>query len=135
MRFSTWHPITYTLSIFVHRLIRRVHLFGRPLARQRSKVDLSFRVARHQSVLLRKLGNADMRLQQNKIINLRLAAQAIDGVLIQPDETVSFWSLVGNPTKRCGYVSGMLLSNGNVTEGIGGGLCQMANILYWMALH
>ena len=29
----------------------------------------------------------------------------------------------------------MLLSNGKVLEGVGGGLCQLANLLYWMALH
>ena len=76
-----------------------------------------------------------MRLQHNKITNLRLAADRIDGIIIKPGETFSFWKIVGNPSRRRGYVSGMLLSNGRATEGIGGGLCQMANLVYWMALH
>lgn len=88
-----------------------------------------------RSILLRKLGNADMRLQYNKVKNLQLASSKIDGVIIRPGETFSFWRLVGDPTARKGYVSGMLLSNGVVKEGIGGGLCQAANLLYWMALH
>ena len=29
----------------------------------------------------------------------------------------------------------MQLSRGEVVRGVGGGLCQLANLLYWMALH
>ena len=29
----------------------------------------------------------------------------------------------------------MVLCNGKVTEGIGGGLCQLSNLIYWMTLH
>ncbi len=76
-----------------------------------------------------------MRLQTNKITNLRLASAKMNGIIIRPGETFSFWRLVGWPTAKKGYVTGMLLSNGKVQEGIGGGLCQAANLLYWMALH
>lgn len=96
---------------------------------------LPFKVTSHESVLLRKLGTADMRLQRNKVINLQLASAQINGVVIRPGETFSFWRLVGCPTAGKGYLNGMLLSNGKVLEGIGGGLCQAANLLYWMALH
>ena len=34
-----------------------------------------------------------------------------------------------------GYVEGMILRNGRVASGVGGGLCQMTNLLYWMTLH
>lgn len=105
------------------------------LATHRRAQMLPFRVTSHESILLRKLGTADMRLQQNKRTNLRIASSKIDGVVIRPGETFSFWRLVGWPTAGKGYVNGMLLSNGKVLEGIGGGLCQSANLLYWMALH
>ena len=107
----------------------------RRLATQHRVTVLPFRVTSHESILLRKLGSADMRLQYNKVKNLQLASSKIDGVIIRPGETFSFWRLVGEPTAKKGYVSGMLLSNGVVKEGIGGGLCQAANLLYWMALH
>lgn len=29
----------------------------------------------------------------------------------------------------------MLISRGKVVEGVGGGLCQLANLLYWIFLH
>jgi vancomycin resistance protein VanW len=76
-----------------------------------------------------------MQLQHNKVINLKLAIANIDGILIKPGETFSLWKLVGRPTKDKGYLEGMVLHNGLVSSGIGGGLCQLGNLLYWMALH
>ncbi len=76
-----------------------------------------------------------MRLQHGKIKNLEIAIATIDGIVIQPGEVFSLWNLVGRPSQRKGYVGGMLLSKGEVIEGLGGGLCQLANLLHWMFLH
>ena len=89
----------------------------------------------HQTPLLRKLKNVDMWLQQNKTMNLSIAAERLNGLVISPEETFSFWRLIGKPTKRKGYVDGMNLFYGRVVPGIGGGLCQLTNLLYWMTLH
>jgi len=93
------------------------------------------RVARHQSVLRRRLGDSDPRLQEQKVTNLRKAAEKLNGVIIQPGDVFSLWTIVGKPTYKNGYVDGMLLSNGKVVEGLGGGLCQLSNFLYWIFLH
>ena len=63
------------------------------------------------------------------------ALPILNGVVIRPGETFSFWYLVGNPTARKGYLEGLVLENGQLRKGIGGGLCQMGNLIYWMALH
>lgn len=89
----------------------------------------------HKSTLLRKLKDMDMYLQYNKITNLKLAIEHINGVVIKPGEVFSIWRMVGRPTKRKGYKEGMMIHNGKVSTGIGGGLCQLGNLLYWMALH
>lgn len=102
------------------------------------EIDLSplpHSVFKHQSKLLRRLKDVDMYLQHNKVVNLRIAIKPINGIIIQPGETFSLWKLVGRTTKRKGYLEGMTLSNGQVTKGIGGGLCQLGNLIYWMALH
>jgi vancomycin resistance protein VanW len=104
-------------------------------ATNRKAEKLPYCLFSHQSVLLRKLKNADMQLQHNKIINLRLAANSINGIIIQPGETFSFWKLVGRPTAGKGYKEGLVLQSGKIAKGIGGGLCQMGNLLYWMVLH
>jgi vancomycin resistance protein VanW len=135
-KLSKIFPFLHTVSIWRFQMLRFGQwVFMRRLAVERPGVPLQFRVAMHKSLLLRKLGDSDIRLQRNKVTNLRIAAEKIDSVIIRPGETFSFWRLVGKPTARKDYVMGMLLSNGKVKEGIGGGLCQAANLLYWMALH
>ncbi|WP_240763233.1 VanW family protein [Paenibacillus thalictri] len=90
---------------------------------------------RHKSILRRVLGNSDPILQENKIINLRIALQHVNGIVINPGETFSFWKIIGKTTKNKGYIEGLMLSHGEVRVGIGGGLCQLANMLFWLALH
>ncbi|WP_018674440.1 VanW family protein [Riemerella columbina] len=134
---SQRHPALYFIAVWLRR-IRRFgtwYLDHKHYAKHHSKTSLPFRVKKHKSILLRKLGNVDMRLQKNKIINLKLASSKIDGIIIKPGETFSFCKLVGRPTKRKGYVEGLELSFGKAVEGIGGGICQIANLLNWMVLH
>ncbi len=89
----------------------------------------------HQSVLRRRLVGLDPRYQESKIINLRLAATSLNGLIIRPGELFSFWGRVGEPSESRGFVPGLVLRRGGVAIDIGGGLCQMSNLLYWMALH
>jgi len=113
----------------------RWHREGIRFAKTRQKAELPFKIFKHQSVLLRKLKDVDMTLQQNKITNLRLAIEKINGIIIRPGETFSVWKLVGRTTKFKGYLPGLTLSNGHLSEGIGGGLCQLGNLIYWMVIH
>lgn len=131
------NPVVRVLAIERHRLLRALRWYfgSAKFALTKTNVDLPYKVFDHKSVLLRKLGNTDMRLQHNKVTNLRLAAATMNNVLILPGETFSLWKLVGRPTAKRGFLPGMLLSNGEVIEGVGGGLCQIANLLYWTALH
>lgn len=94
-----------------------------------------FSIITHQSVLLRPLKDVDMQLQHNKVVNLAIAIKHLDKVEIKPGETFSIWKLVGRPNKRKGYIEGMTLHNGRVLRDVGGGLCQLGNLIYWMALH
>lgn len=96
---------------------------------------LPFRIKKHQSVLLKKLGDSDKQLQVNKVTNLKIAAKKINGILIRPGETFSFCKLVGLPTKRKGYLLGMELSFGEARAGIGGGICQISNLIHWLVMH
>ena len=136
-RLSQRHPALYPLAVRAHRARRRLTWIRSDAAwsTQRSGDALRARVKRHRSLLLRTLGDTDMRLQHNKVTNLRLASARVDGILIRPGETFSFNKVVGNCTRRKGYVAGMRLSNGHAREGVGGGICQLANLLHWMFLH
>lgn len=96
---------------------------------------LPFSYFSHKTTLLRKLRDLDMWLQYNKIANLKIAAKKLNGVLIQPGETFSYWKLIGKPSKSKGYIDGMVLRNGSVRAGTGGGLCQLSNLVFWMTIH
>jgi vancomycin resistance protein VanW len=89
----------------------------------------------HKSIILRPLKDVDMYLQENKRTNLMLAAKKIDDVIIKPGETFSFWRLVGRPTARKGYLEGLILNQGKIQKGTGGGLCQIGNLLFWIFAH
>jgi vancomycin resistance protein VanW len=92
-------------------------------------------IAQHQSLTMRALRDVDMWMQRNKVRNLELAIDCLDGLVIQPGETMSVWRLVGRPSKRKGYLPGMVLMNGEMRADYGGGLCQLSNLIYWMTLH
>lgn len=104
-------------------------------ARERGRERLPCLQISHATPLLRNLKDVDMALQRSKVTNLKLAAERLDGILIRPGETFSYWRCVGNPCRRRGFVEGMVLRGGKVCSGVGGGLCQMSNLIYWMALH
>ncbi|MEU8225783.1 VanW family protein [Kribbella sp. NPDC048915] len=106
-----------------------------PYAADRSAAGLPRRIKQHRSLLLRQLGESEMWMQHNKVLNLKLACAQVDGLLIRPGETFSFNKVVGNATRHKGYRPGMRLSNGEAKPGIGGGICQLANLLHWMVLH
>ena len=76
-----------------------------------------------------------MQWQINKVTNLALAIEQLNGILIAPGEHFSFHQLVGKPTAKKGYLEGMELSFGQARAGIGGGLCQLSNLIHWIALH
>ncbi len=86
-------------------------------------ISLEHSVIKHHSLLLRPLKNVDMILQHNKIKNLEIAIAPITNVVIQPGETFSIWQMVGRPTTSKGYLEGLVLHNGKIEKGIGGGLC------------
>jgi vancomycin resistance protein VanW len=77
----------------------------------------------------------DMEYQRNKVFNLKLAAKRLNGLLIRPGETFSFWRLVRNADKRTPYKAGLTVKDGKLTTAYGGGMCQMSNLLFWMFLH
>ena len=134
---SSLHPALYALRVRQKAAAR--HLRDWPqrhtFARERNCETLPHVQKRHQSLLNRKMGESDPQLQLNKIVNLGLAREHLDGVLIAPGQTFSFWRLVGDANAARGYLPGMRLSRGEVQVGVGGGLCQMGNLLLWMAWH
>lgn len=87
------------------------------------------------SLMLNKNSGFDMKYQQNKVFNLKLAAKTLNQVVIKPSETFSFWQLARYADKRERYKDGLNLIDGKIVGSYGGGLCQISNMLFWMFLH
>lgn len=129
--------LRFYLGTTFYRMKRRLtwYLGRQKFARMKIKERLQHVIAAHQTPLRRQLQSVDMWLQDNKTINLRIAAAKLNGLVIRPGETFSYWRLIGKPTRAKGYVDGMILNHGKVTVGVGGGLCQLSNLIYWLTLH
>lgn len=136
-RLSERSALVYAIRVAELRLERRLadRVSGTRFAERTAAEPLPVVVARHGSLLRRRLGATDPALQEAKIANLGLAVGSVDGLVIAPGETFSFWRRVGPPSARRGYRDGLVLRGGRPATGTGGGLCQLANLLHWMALH
>jgi vancomycin resistance protein YoaR len=62
--------------------------------------------------------------------NLQLAAQTINGTLILPGESFNLNEALGERTTAKGYRAAGVISNGVLTEGIGGGVSQVSTTMY-----
>ena len=130
-------PLCYKLSMQKEIVKRHIKNFfcKDKIAKQRVETELPEIVKGHASILVRKLHGVDIRLQENKVTNISLACNKINGLIIKPGETFSYWTSIGKSTKRKGYKEGLVISKSGLTSGIGGGLCQMANMIHMLVLH
>ena len=70
------------------------------------------------------------RTNINRTTNLQLAINKINGVVLMPDEEFSYNKIVGERTIAAGYKDAKIYSNGEVVDGLGGGICQISSTLY-----
>ncbi|MGX8715547.1 MAG: VanW family protein [Lachnospiraceae bacterium] len=135
--FCEYGPVFYQISKMKEALKKDAKdlAAGRHFASRRDTRRLKYVWKSYEKPMMRKLEGVDMQLQRNKVTNLRLAGARIDGIIIRPGQEFSFWHLVGNASKREGYKEGLTISHGKSSSGIGGGLCQLANMIHWLVLH
>lgn len=72
---------------------------------------------------------------QKRNTNVRLAAEALNGTIVQPGEEFSFNQAVGQRTAEKGYQEAAAYSSGAVVQEIGGGVCQISSTLYRAAFN
>jgi vancomycin resistance protein VanW len=87
-----------------------------------------------QITLSQPLGSAASHHLANKKHNLALAIQQLQDVIIAPGQIFSFWHLVGHPNTKAGYVQGRTITGEALTTTVGGGLCQLSGLVYFLAL-
>ncbi len=71
----------------------------------------------------------------NRTTNLKLACEAINGTVLEAGEIFSFNEIVGQRTAEKGYKEGIIFANDGASESeLGGGVCQIASMIYYCAL-
>ena len=71
---------------------------------------------------------------RNRVHNVALAAQAVDGLVIMPHQKFAYNTVVGPRTEEAGYRTAPVLRHGELVPGTGGGACQVSSTLYNVAL-
>lgn len=70
----------------------------------------------------------------NRSTNLRLAAEKINGTVLLPGETFSYNKIVGERTIAAGFKEAGVYVNGELVDGLGGGICQISSTVFNAAL-
>ncbi|QSX06743.1 VanW family protein [Sedimentibacter sp. zth1] len=130
-------PLTYKISLLKEYFIYDLKdiINKTKFSKKISTEKLPVIIKGHSSQILRMLNGVDINLQHNKAKNLKLAGDRINCIIIKSGQTFSFWKLVGKPLAKKGYLDGLTISKGAVGKNIGGGLCQLANLIHWLVLH
>jgi len=66
----------------------------------------------------------------NRIHNVELVAHLVDGKLIAPGEEFSFNKTTGARTAAKGFLEAPVIINGELTTGLGGGVCQVSTTVF-----
>ena len=71
---------------------------------------------------------------QNRIDNVALAAQSINGIVLAPGQQFDYNEALGERTTERGYKAAGAYSGGQVVQEVGGGICQVSSMVYYAAL-
>lgn len=72
---------------------------------------------------------------EERVNNINISAQALDGIILEPGETFSFNDTVGRRTKEKGYEEARILVGCEKGYAVGGGICQVSSTLYNAAVN
>lgn len=71
---------------------------------------------------------------ENRNTNLRLACEALDGLILYPGDEFSYNETLGQRTSEKGYKPAPAYSGNTLVDSIGGGICQVSSTLYYSAM-
>ncbi len=70
----------------------------------------------------------------NRSMNIRVAAWKVNGYILYPNKIFSFNDIVGPREKVYGFKEALEIMDGEFVRGVGGGICQLSSTLYNAAL-
>ena len=134
--FCEINPTCYKIALQKEIMKRHIKnaVSDKNMAKTKDFNKLPNLVSSKNSKLIKKGKGIDPVLQENKAVNIELACKKLNGIIIHPGETFSFWKTLGNTTKRKGYKEGRVIRGGKMIPGVGGGLCNLGNTIHNLVL-
>src|SRR4051794_1146991 len=135
---TRWSAVLFrgkALCFQLQRLAREIGRGPRRHGRDAGLADAPLRAARTTDLWHESSAPKERKLMLGKVHNLRLAARALDGIVVPAGTVFSFWKQVGRATVSRGFAVGRELREGCLIPTIGGGLCQISGALYVAALE
>ena len=71
----------------------------------------------------------------NRINNIQLVADKLDGLVMLPGEVFSYNDYVGQRTEEAGFRVAKAYADGQEVEALGGGICQVSSTLYCATMY
>ena len=127
-------PTTYAIALQKQIITRHIkNWMGKEkFATHQQQDKLPVVIYSNSNNMIKRGPGIDPQLQLNKADNIRLACSRMNGVIVNPGETFSFWKLVGKTSKRNGFAEGRVIVNGKL---VAGGLCNLANTINLLVMH
>jgi vancomycin resistance protein VanW len=130
--------VPFGARVFIRRRLRDWQDFRSPwrIASGRGKAgDFPILVSEKSSPLKREVAGSLSASTAEKTRNLELGAARLDGLVIQPGEVFSFTRTLGPATRRLGYLPALEFRDGQAVTAVGGGLCQLANLIVLLGIE
>lgn len=112
-----------------------MRLDGRQYAQHKNFKALPVCIYHSESKLLNPDTGFDMLYQYNKVYNLKRVVAPVNGLLIRPGETFSFWQAIRPAQRQGGYRDGLSIENGKLVSVPGGGICHLSYFLIRLFVH
>lgn len=126
--------VPLTARVWLRRWPEMIALARLPAA-ERGRQRLPFVHCERETPLKRERTVYGPALQQAKEQNVARAAALLDGVTLAPGALFSWHRALGPPVRLRGFAAGPELHDDRLASGGGGGLCQVANLVFWLAVH
>ena len=100
-----------------------------PMRQVPAKVDSELLAELNEKVIGRYVTYYNPR-NRNRSHNIELATRSLDSTVVFPGETFSFNRTIGQRTVERGYRQAPVIVRGELSEGVGGGICQVSSTLF-----
>lgn len=92
--------------------------------------QITYETLKKQTFLRAEFSTAYPYSSNERKNNIALAVSFINGAKIEPNQTFSFNERVGIRSEERGFLNAKVILEGQFTDGVGGGVCQVSSTLY-----